>query len=459
MTAAQNFAPHLQEELEPPPLLKVSFFAFCIFNLAFYSRFFEWQLSWLHVPLITSSIALLGAAMEGRLVAVFRSKIGICMALLTVLYTVNIPFSSWMRGSLQVLMDDWLKAFMAFTIAGALVFNVRQCRVALHSIGWGSGMAGVLVNWKGQVVNGRLVLGRGTLGNSNEIAFDLLMGLPFMLLMLQDARGNKGKKFLVLCLMASNLLGMLRSGSRGGLIGLAVFAVLIFLRSSMAGKIGMIFAALLLLAVGVTVLPSSLKSRYAMFLQSTADEPDVSGVVSSTQARRQLLEKSLKVSLQHPIFGVGIGQFGSYMAGIEKAQGIHSGWQGTHNTYTQISSEAGTPALIVFVCMIAFSVRGVQGLSKRAKRLPLPRERVKEIIDVSFSVSSTVIVYAVCVCFDYIAYSAILPVLAGFAAALMRCGNVELDRMEHEPATPPSSQQIVNLYPVRPPRPLRQATF
>lgn len=439
MTAAQGFAPSMPQEAEPPPLLKVSFLCFCIFNLAFYSRFFEWQLTWLHVPLITSIVALAGAAMEGRLLAVFGTKIGMCMAILTMLYAINVPFSSWKGGSFGVFTGEWMKSLTAFAIAGALMFNFRQCRTGLQSIGWGSGIAGLLVNSRGHVVDGRLSLPGGTLGNSNEIAFDLLLGLPFLWLMLVDSRSGKLKKLLIAGLMLNGLLGILRTGSRGGLIGFAVLSLLFFLRSSMTGKILMASAGILLVGAGLMVMPTSTRLRYltifagseaAETVHDSAVQGNVASAAASTEARRQLLAKSIQVSLTHPLFGIGIGQFGAYLAGIERAAGLHSGWQGTHNTYTQISSEAGMPALIVFVCMIVFSIKGVRALHKRAKKMPQARQQIRDVVDVAFALLSSLTVYAVCVCFDYIAYSAVLPVLAGFAIALMRCGNLEVDRLE-----------------------------
>ena len=66
MIATPTYALPAPQEIEPAPLLKFSFYCFCIFNLAYYSRFFEWQLWYLHVPLVTSSIALLGACRKLR---------------------------------------------------------------------------------------------------------------------------------------------------------------------------------------------------------------------------------------------------------------------------------------------------------------------------------------------------------------------------------------------------------
>ena len=470
MTAAQTFAPPIvrMQEVEPPPLLKLSFTCFCIFLLADYSRFFEWQLIWMHVPMITSVIALAGAAIEGRLTAVFTSKVGICMSILTVLYAINIPFSTWRGGSLNMFTGEWLKTVIVFAISGALIFNIRQCRVALHSIGWASGIAGVLVNWKGEMVDGRLIFGTGSFKNANQIAFDMLLGLPLLWLIVADPKGMKVKKVIAMALMCSNFLAMIRTGSRGALIGLAILCFLFFIRSSMAAKVAMVVAGVLAIAVGLVVLPSSLKVRYATLISGSeaaqeATNKTETGVVNAAEGssaeRRRLLMASITATLTHPLLGVGIGEFAVYEVAVDFSEGRNSGWQGTHNTYTQVSSEAGIPALIVFLCLIVFSIKGPMSLSKRAKTFP-PGDKVKDILAIAFALSASVLIYAVCISFDYIAYSADLPILGGLGIALVRCGNQELDRLEEAPASyQPGSNQIVNLYPVRPTRGMGPAAF
>src|SRR5580700_607297 len=142
MTAARSFAQPILQEVEPPPMLKVSFLAFCIFIVATNSRFFDWTLSSSHVPMITSIVALTGAALEGRLLKVFVTKIGMCITVLTLLYAINVPLSTWRSGSLNVFTGEWLKTVAVFAIAAALIFNVRQCRTALQCLGWGTGIGG-----------------------------------------------------------------------------------------------------------------------------------------------------------------------------------------------------------------------------------------------------------------------------------------------------------------------------
>ena len=460
MIATSTYALPTLPDVEPAPLLKFSFYCFCIFNLAYYSRFFEWQLWYLHVPLITSSIALLGAAMEGRLLSTLGSKIGICMAALTALYAINIPLSSWKAGSFQTFTQDWLKSVTAFLIAGALVTNVRHCRTALNSIGFGSGMGAVLVNWKGHIADGRLVMGRGSFANSNEIAFDILLGLPFLTLIVLDGKSGKLKRLLAFCLIGNSVFTLLRTGSRTGLIGFAVLCFLLFLRTSIAGKAAMAFVAIVFLMSVMTVFPNSLKQRYLSIIlgsdvkeqaQTNAEARQLDEAVSSSAARRQLIVNAIKVSISHPIFGVGIGQFGTYMSGVERLEGRQSGWQGTHNTYLQISSEAGVPALLLFLTMMWLSFKSLRRLYKRADLIATPTPESREIANVAFALDASLVAYAVCVFFDYVAYSATLPVLAGFAIALVQVGKTSLDALERENNAAPQIQ-LINLIPVNPAR-------
>ena len=107
MVAAPTYALPAPQEIEPAPLLKFSFYCFCIFNLVYYCRFFEWQLWYLSAPLAA-------------------------------LYAIDVSLSSWRGGSFRTHTRDWLKSLTAFPIAGALVTIVRRCSTWLNSIGFGA---------------------------------------------------------------------------------------------------------------------------------------------------------------------------------------------------------------------------------------------------------------------------------------------------------------------------------
>jgi O-antigen ligase len=454
MAPTLSAANNVPREAEPTPMLKMGFYAFCIFNLAYYSRLFEWKLAFLHIPLLTSCLALLGAATDGRLLLTFRSKIGVCMAGLTVIYAVNVPFSSWRGRSFQVFAGEWLKSLIAFMLAGALIVTFQQCRKALNSLGWGIAIASLLAIYLGKSQSGRLQMGSGTLSNPNELAFTLLLGLPFLWLMASDRDAPKLKRILAFCMTLSALYASIRTGSRAGVIGLCVLFLLMFLRASVVGKLVLAVGVALFGLFAVSFFPTVMVRYTTMFVgagaisqaRSAQEASDLGAAVGSSEARRKLLINSLKVTAEHPLLGVGIGAFGAYMAGKEKAEGITPRYQGTHNTYTQVSSEAGVPALILFLCVIVFVFGGLIKIYKRAKNSPTKTGR--QIADVSYALASTLTAYSVCVFFDYVAYAATLPLLAGFAIALGDAASNALAVAESNQASAPVAVQTI-VFPIR----------
>jgi O-antigen ligase len=454
MTPILSAAEKVPREADPAPMLKMGFYAFCIFNLAYYSRVFEWKLAFLHIPLLTSCLALLGAAMDGRLLLTFRSKIGVCIAGLTVIYAVNVPFSTWRGHSFQVFAGEWLKSLIAFMLAGALVVTFQQCRKALNSIGWGTAIASLLAIYLGKSQSGRLQVGSGTLSNPNELAFTLLLGLPFLWLMASDGDAPKIKRLLAFCMTLSALYALIRTGSRAGVIGLCVLFLLMFLRASIIGKFVLALGIAALGLFAVSFFPGVVVRYATMFVgadaisqaRSEQEARDLGAAVGSSEARRKLLINSLKATAEHPLLGVGIGAFGAYMAEKERAEGIIPRYQGTHNTYTQVSSEAGAPALILFLCVIVFVFQGLVRIYKRAKRSPTKTGR--QIAGVSYALASTLTAYSFCVFFDYVAYAATLPLLAGFAIAL---GDAALNALavaeSNQTSAPVAAQTIV--FPIR----------
>jgi O-antigen ligase len=71
--------------------------------------------------------------------------------------------------------------------------------------------------------------------------------------------------------------------------------------------------------------------------------------VESTQDHLAVLDRSIAYTLEHPIFGLGLGNF-QVASGLQLGQ--PSAWMGTHNTFTEVSSEAGVPALGLFLTLL-----------------------------------------------------------------------------------------------------------
>src|SRR5262249_33704385 len=143
----------------------------------------------------------------------------------------------------------------------------------------------------------------------NELALQLLLGIIALLFSL--FRGGIFAKVISSCAIPLSSAYMLKSGSRGiFLTALATAVIAVFLSRRKAR----IAVSLLLLSVVVVLfLPADTFHRLTYVATgpqnvTVASEDDLSSISSQLQ-RERLFFSSIKLTFQHPIFGVGPGQF------------------------------------------------------------------------------------------------------------------------------------------------------
>src|SRR5262249_17768976 len=81
----------------------------------------------------------------------------------------------------------------------------------------------------------------------------------------------------------------------------------------------------------------------------TKEEREAAG---SAEERKLLLIQSLNITTQYPVFGVGPGNFSV----------VSGNWRVTHNSYTQVSSEGGLPAIILYLMVLWSAVTNIKDL-------------------------------------------------------------------------------------------------
>ncbi len=211
-----------------------------------------------------------------------------------------------------------------------------------------------------------------------------------------------------------------QTGSRGSVIAASSMFGLIFWISRGKWKVVALGLAAfgVLLAAIIAGAPSSTLHRFSLLLNSPASSDsetaaDLASIASQKQ-RQELFNTSVRYTLMHPLFGVGPGQFPNAVEQEAARSGQQTPWLGTHNTYTQISSECGIPALTFYAAVIAFCLRSNFRLYIRTHDRPAHRE----LAALSRCLLAGTCVYAVSACFFHMAYSADLPLLAGFTVAL-----------------------------------------
>jgi O-antigen ligase len=418
------------------PFQRFGFAVLLLFLFLIYSRVFDVKFAFLHIPGISLRVILLMVLLSRAFVTALKNRIGLALLGFTMWFIVTIPFSIWRRGSLDFFRENWFAAFVMYLAVGGLIGNFRQCRRAANTVAMGLFVFTIIALLFGTMETGRLFLPQGKFANPNEMAQALLLGVPLWWFILIATRSPVTKVFAfgVLLLM---LYTVTKTGSRGAFVALAFLVGMAFLRTTFTGKVKLVAVVCTMVVVGALIVPSRLLKRYTTFAEDTeavANPNDAMTVnaLASTGDRKALLIRSIKFTIYHPIFGVGPGMFPVADNDIARSDGRLKGtWMGTHNSYTQVSSEMGIPGLLFYVSALVFSLRDTHRLFKATRHDP----RLHQVSSLALGLNFTLIAYGVTVFFAHIAYTSMLSVLAGLAASLVRTADIEIQRLTA--GTPP----------------------
>jgi O-antigen ligase len=381
-----------------------------------------------YIFLLIRLMAISAALLSGGLARTFNSRGGFCWLLFVVWMGLGAPLSTWRADSIAGFIGYIQGSLPVLFVVAGLAYSVRDCVRLLYATAFGgivNIMAGRLfMNMLNNPGDSRLS-GLGSIGNSNDYAAQLLLVLPFVVFLLLVAK-DKMLKIGALCALPFGFYYAASSASRGALVAAA--AGLLFVLAKAPGRIrlGMIATVPLVLAVIVVRLPDSAISRYKTIWTSSGDLPEEA--VESAETRRYLLTSSIEMTLRHPLFGVGLGQFSNVLGGNAAAEGKRSVWQVTHNAYTQVSSETGIPGLLFFLAAIVTTFHLLNSTFKRCRAHPA----LKKIETGTFCMMLSLICFCVAIFFLSLAYEWHLLLLTGLAVVIDRAVRRELKSAEEK---------------------------
>jgi O-antigen ligase len=334
-----------------------------------------------------------------------------------------LPFSVWRGGSVTAFTSGWAKSIIIFLLVGALLDNLTQLRSFVLVIAWATAAMVFVVNRHAiQSSDSRMAVGWGTLGNANDLATVLIIGLPFCMHVITDSRRLMATRIWFLLVSAVALLTSLKTGSRGALVAMVLLAAFAFVKASPTNRIAIAVVFLAFVGSLPFLLTPELKARYLTILESgnadeaaaTASDANVKSALQSTEARRELLRHALQLSVRHPIFGVGYNEFPVADSNRAAAEGQDAYWHEVHNIFAVILVENGFPALILFCCSFSCAVRVAARNYKLTRRDPTR----KELARFSLCLLTALAAYFICNNFATDAYGFQFPLLGGIAAAL-----------------------------------------
>ncbi|HTS75804.1 MAG TPA: O-antigen ligase family protein [Bryobacteraceae bacterium] len=425
--AAMAFRPQL------PPISSQGLFGFyslLFFLFLLYSRVCDLFLPWLHIPLASSTISAIMAILSGGLLAALNLRVSKFLLLYTVWLTITIPFSVWRGGSFQVVTSDWYRAVLAYFLVVVLVQTLDEVTRAIRVVTYALGVLAFLAMAFGKQTDGRLLMPVGYFSNPNELGMAMLAGVFLWWAMSRDASRSMALRAFAAVLIPVMVWILLRTGSRSGLLSVAFCAPFLLREYSPAGRIKILIGGALLAVIAAMALPGLLLERFGTFFSAqekgatAAEAAQDERTIGSSEQRMYLLRTSLMMTVENPIFGVGPGNFAVVDASQSEERHEHPGWAGTHNTYTQISSEAGVPALVFFVAALVIAWRGLARARRLNRAANHPRKRQMDMACAGLQL--TVALFAFQFLFIHMAYSAVYPAIAGLSVALVRAVEREL---------------------------------
>jgi O-antigen ligase len=183
------------------------------------------------------------------------------------------------------------------------------------------------------------------LGDGNDFAFSLSLIIPFALFFLCYEKKIWHKIFIFQIVLVLTI-GIFMTQSRGGILAFAGIAMFLVLSSKhkLTGLIIILMTTLVLYAA----FP-----RIATRMQTLAKYKED----ASARGRLDAWNASIKMGLDKPLTGVGLGNFAvAYGLYYRPANAYHQySWLVAHSLYFQMIGELGFPGIIFLLCVLSFN--------------------------------------------------------------------------------------------------------
>jgi O-antigen ligase len=209
---------------------------------------------------------------------------------------------------------------------------------------------------------------------------------------------------------------LLKTSSRGAFLGMGIMLLCTVIFS--AKYRWRLLPIVLLTPLLLLAMPDDVIHRLTFVSldskNATATTEEEMASLASQREREELFRRSVEMMFQHPLFGVGVGEFMDAVFLDDSEKGQRSPGLGTHNSYTEVGSECGIPALIAYVALIVLSIRQSYRVFKRSAADP----RLEGLSTAAMCIMASIVGYAAGTFFYHVAYGGTLPLLTGAAAGL-----------------------------------------
>jgi O-antigen ligase len=267
-------------------------------------------------------------------------------------------------------------------------------------------------------------LGRLYYYDANDLATLIATAMPFGLYFVL-ARRHPLERALAGAGLAVLAVGLIRSGSRGGLLAFLAVTAFVLLRVTTIPARSRLVGLVVILAV----VFGAASDQYWSQMQ-TIVHPHQDYNLTSEQGRVRIWKRGIGYIAAHPVFGVGELNFQvaegtiSPLAKLQE-RGIGVRWGAAHNTYIQAGAEIGIPGLLLFLGVIGSAFAS---LRRAAQRTPQASAAGNQVARLAQSLMTALVGFVVGAFFLSLVYHDMLYVLVALAIGLAKVARSDAAR-------------------------------
>ena len=330
---------------------------------------------------------------------------------------LSVPGALWQGGAFATFVD-FLKTGLMFLVIVAAVRSIRDVEKL------------ALVYFLGAVIFAAVVLSRTSFQmtgdgrmerlyyyDSNDFATYAITAIPLGLYF-----AATGKRLLQVAAWAGTgvlALGFIWSGSRGGFLAFLAVIAYFLLRYTTINR-SWRWSAVAVIAVIVTATAGD---KYWTRIR-TIFRPSQDYNLTEDQGRMKLWRRGIGYMIDHPVLGVGAGNFpraeGTISPLVARTpRGRTVKWGPPHNSYVQVAAELGVVGFLIFCGFFVNVFKALSALPAAAGPPPAPGDPVpRRRARLAQSLTASLIGFAVGSFFLTLAYADMLYALAGLAVGL-----------------------------------------
>lgn len=373
--------------------------------------------------------ALVALVFAGGVRHAFRTRTTYYWLAFAIWMAMAVPTSAWPTSSMWLVITYLRTDFLMLFVIGGLAVTWRDCMLMMRVVVCAAVVNLFSARLFAQTASyaSRLGIDFGIVANPNDFAAHLLLVIPFLLWIVI---GSRSMVFRLAAAVgcAYGVYLILSTASRGATVALLAAALFFLWRASGRQRFVFVVGVPFVAAVLLPFVPRAALQRISS-LAVGSDDP-TSDVAASSSSREYLLRKSITYTFEHPVFGVGPGQFSLFEGTNNQIIGTHGSWHQTHNSYTQVSSECGIVAALFYLIGICSTFCLLNSTYRQARA----RQDCEDIRTAAFCVALALVAYCVAIMFVNFAYFYYLPAMSGLAIAISNAAQREFASRSTHPA-------------------------